>query len=168
MHRASWRSLAVFVTIFVHVACAPYLHRYRHACFEEKNGLRVYERSATSTDTQGKKLTLARVGLPIKARVSRSAYELSIDTPLNYMPVVFLKALTPDGRQLIVEGPHVIVLDPGSGSAIEGYQYSFLVEEAQGAPLQITVRDSSGHILGSEVLQYIVRSRGIQYGIESL
>jgi hypothetical protein len=85
---------------------------------------------------------------------------------MNPNPVVFLKAVAPDGKRLVLEGRNVVPLYPRSGAELEGYQYSFLVDVAKGAPLAIVIRDPAGHVLGSEAFSYVVRSRGLAYGIE--
>ena len=159
-------AITAVLGLVTQAACGPYVISYRHPCFDEKQGLRVYERSTISRDSQGKRLLFARVGLPIRAKLDRPGYQISVDTPLNPNPVVFLKAVAPDGKRLALEGRNVVPLYPKSGAELEGYQYSFLVDAAKGAPLAIVIRDSAGRVLGSERLSYVLRSRGLAYGIE--
>jgi hypothetical protein len=147
-------------------ACSPYVMSYHHVCFLEGNGLEVVQLSTASLDSQGKPLLFAKVGLPTKARLNRSSYVILIDVPLNPMPVVFLKISTVNDKKLHIDGENLRLISESSGMGLDGYQYTFDVEQAAGRPLAFTVKDAAGDTLGTETLKYSVRSRGVAYGVE--
>ncbi len=145
-------------------ACSPFVMSYDHVCFEEANGLVILERSASSTDSQGKPLRFAKTRLPLKAQLRRDDYLVEIDTPANPMPVVFLNVRTLRGERLKLRGGNIHLVYP----TVNDYSHSFHVHEACGEPLTFEVLDSSGRVLGHERLEYRVRTRGFSYGIEAI
>ncbi|HEU5136144.1 MAG TPA: hypothetical protein VFU13_13425 [Steroidobacteraceae bacterium] len=78
--------------------------------------------------------------------------------------MIFFSVRTADGVVLNVEGAHVRRVHPDA--EVLGYQYSFMVEEAHGKPMELVIRAPDGSELGRERLTYKVRSRGVAYGIE--
>jgi hypothetical protein len=148
--------------------CAPYLMSFTHLCFEEQAGLEVLARSTASPDTQGNELHRPKVGMPLKLRLSRPSYSIDFDTPLQISPVVFLSARDEHGVTLNISGASVKRVFPGSGAELDGFEFSFYVQEAKGAPLYITIADPTGKVLGTETLRYKIVSRGYAYGIESI
>jgi len=166
---AQGRNVAGAIVLAIGVAgCWPYVMSYTHLSFEKKDGLEVLERSTTSPDTQGAELRSPKVGMPLKLRLARPAYALHFDTPMQTSPVVFLSARDTKGVALLVVGPNVRRVYPGSGAELDGFEYSFYVQEAKGAPLSVTISDSTGKVLGTETFPYKVVSRGYSYGVESL
>jgi hypothetical protein len=168
MHRIS--SLAVGC-LLMFTGCAPYVISYKHVHFKESDRLRVIERSSSSPDSQGKPVHWAKIGLSTKVQVSGNDYLLDIGIPINALPVVFLNVHDLHGKALMLSGPHIIELKETSGAFLDGYRFSFLVQEASEQPeraLIVTIKDGSGAILGNEVLPYEIRSRGFVYGIEGL
>jgi hypothetical protein len=157
---------AVLIGSLFQVACSPYVISYHHVCFQETNGLQVLQRSTASLDSEGKALLFAKVGLPTKARVDRPLYTILIDVPLNSIPVVFLKVTALNGNGLRLHGQNLKTISATSREGLEGYQYTFDVERASGLPLTFTVKDAAGKTLGVETLNYVVRSRGVAYGVE--
>jgi hypothetical protein len=159
-------TVAIFITVLSQAACRPYVTSYRHVCFREAKGLEVLERSATSLDSQDKPLLFAKVGLPTKARLTRPLYTVAIDTPLNDIPVVFMKISTLTEKQIHIDGVNLNRISVASAMGSEGYQYSFDVERAAGRPLAFTVMDAAGNTLGTETVEYTIQSRGVAYGVE--
>jgi hypothetical protein len=141
---------------------------YTHLIFDAADGLEVLEASTTSPDTQGGELHSPKVGMPLKLRLMRPTYTLLFDTPLQTSPVVFISARDRQGLPLLISGAHVRRVHPGSGAELDGFEFSFYVQEANGKSLSIEISDSSGKVLGLELLPYQVMSRGYSYGIDSV
>ena len=106
--------------------------------------------------------------MPLKVQLSRPSYTLLFDTPLQISPVVFISARDREGLPLLISGPHVRRVYPGSAAELDGFEFSFYVLEANGESLSIEISNSSGKVLGSELLPYKVVSRGYSYGIDSV
>lgn len=144
--------------------CSPYVISYKHVCLAEENGVAILARSTDSNDPQGNPLLFAETHLPLRAVLKRPAYVVQIDTPQNPMPVVFLKARSPEGAALDIVGTYVRRTHPDA----VGYTHSFDVRAADGKPVELQIRDASGQLLGEETLRYEIRVRGIAYGIDSI
>jgi hypothetical protein len=157
-------ALAFIAAMLLASGCSPYVIPYKQVCFEEENGVTVIERSPLARDSQGKPLTSATSDLPVRARLERPEYTVLIDTPQGSIPLVFLNVVAPDGRALDIEGKHVHHVHPDA----VGYSHSFYVREANGAPLEMVIRDPTGRVLGSETLRYRIRTAGVVYGIEGV
>jgi hypothetical protein len=142
--------------------------RYTHLSFEPMDGLEILVKSTSSLDTQGAELHSPKVGMPLKLRLARPHYTILFDTPLQTSPVVFLSARDEKGVVLRLSGAHVRRVYPGSGAELDGFEYSFYVQEAKGEPLGITIENATGAVVGSEVLPYEIVSRGHSYDIETL
>jgi hypothetical protein len=163
--RSRSAAFAFFAAMLFASGCSAYVIPYKQVCFEEENGLTVIERSPLARDSQGKPLTFATSDLPVRARLERPEYSVLIDTPQGSgIPVVFLNVVAPDGRALDIEGKHVRHVHPDA----VGYSHSFYVREANGAPLEMVIRDPTGRVLGSETLRYRIRTAGVVYGIEGV
>ncbi len=132
------------------------------------DGLEILVKSTSSLDTQGAELHNPKVGMPLKLRLARPHYTILFDTPLQTSPVVFLSARDEKGVVLRLSGAHVRRVYPGSGAELDGFEYSFYVQEAKGEPLGITIENATGAVVGSEVLPYEIVSRGHSYGFETL
>jgi hypothetical protein len=155
-------AFAFFAAMLLASGCSPYVIPCKQVCFEEENGLTVIERSPLARDSQGKPLTFAASDLAVRARLERPEYTVLVDTPQGSIPLVFLNVVAPDGRALDIEGKHVHHVHP---DALR-YSHSFDVREANGAPLEMVIRDPTGRVLGSETLRYRIRTAGVVYGIE--
>jgi hypothetical protein len=148
--------------------CSPYVMSYKHLIFDAADGLEVLEASSKSPDTQGVELLRPKVRMPLKVRLSRPSYTLLFDTPLQISPLVFISARDGQGQPLLISGAHVRRVYPGSAAELDGFEFSFYVREADGESLSIEISNSSGRVLGSELLPYEVVSRGYSYGIEGV
>ncbi|MEZ5414193.1 MAG: hypothetical protein R3F03_07755 [Opitutaceae bacterium] len=148
--------------------CAPKLFRYMHVVVKESPALKVVERSTESNDTQGKPLSGRKIGLPTKSVLTRSDYTIVVSTRLNYAAVVFLRVESVKRKVARLNGPHLRAIEERSGMGLEGYGYSFLVAQAQGAPLEFDVLSDDGSIIGHEKIIYSVVSRGYQWAIDTL
>ena len=148
--------------------CSPYVATYTHLRFEPADGLEVLAKSTSSPDTQGAELHSPKVGMPLKLRLSRATYTVLFDTPLQSSPVVFLSARDAHGLPLTISGGNVRHVYPGSAAELEGFEFSFYVQEAKGEPLSITIQSLSGEVLGKETLPYKIVSRGYSFGIEGV
>jgi len=142
------------------------LIRYKHVVVDESSQLKVTERSTESNDSQGKPLSWRRIGLPTKSILTGSGYIVIVDTPVNSMPVVFLKANDEQKKLLNLRGAHFRVLDKTSAMGPEGYRYSFIVDEANGDPMEFDVVSAQGVIFGHEKIRYHVVSRGYAWAID--
>jgi hypothetical protein len=158
-------AFSVALTSLLVVACVPYATSYRHVYFEDRPGMVVYQRYTGGDDPTA--LLFARHDVPLKTRVSGNRYTVEILTPLSTgEPLAFLRAFDSGGATLILKGPNLLPLEKTAGIyVLEGYHYSFLVEDARGDPLRVQIEDGRGDVLGSETLPYRVRSRGRFYGI---
>ncbi len=161
-------ALVVIGLSLVAVSCAPYAYTARHVYFESIPGLDIYERSgAKGTD----RTLFATQDVPIRYRLRTARYALELKTYLSgHEPVVVLRALSPLGATLRIQGSHVGEFDPAilRLQLPDYYPYSFNAEEALGAPLDVAILDAAGAVLGHEILRYKIRSRGIKYGVEGL
>jgi hypothetical protein len=146
--------------------CSPYRIDHLHLVFDDTPGLVVVERSTDAVDSEGKPLKRGRTGFPTKARLERAGYTLQFDIPASSTPMVFLAARSADGAVLAVEGAHLRHVHPDA--VVLGYEYTFMVEEADGKPLEFVIRGPDGIELGREKLAYRIRSRGVAYGIDSI
>jgi len=135
---------------------------YKHVVFDENASLKVIERSqGVEKSSDGKPLLKQVVGLPIHLQVMKSLYKIDVFTPINAEPVVFLDVLSGGGKVFTLKGAH---LQPIKAN----YQYSFLVDGANGAPVQVEILDATGERLGLETLTYKVINRGYTYCLDSL
>jgi hypothetical protein len=80
--------------------------------------------------------------------------------------MVFLAARAADDTVLVVEGEYVRPVHPDA--VVLGYEYSFLVKEADGKPMELVIHAADGSELGREKLTYKIRSRGVAYGTDWL
>ena len=142
-------------------ACGPYLISYKHVCVEESPVLSIIKISESSTTPNGAPLHSPKIGLPLEARIDRPDYRILIHTPMNPEPVVFLDAQTRSGAVVSITGPNLIRIH-------NNFQYSFLVGPAKGSPMSLSIYDSQGKLLGTERVNYRVKSRGFTYGIEAI
>ncbi len=154
--------------ILLFIGCAPYITSYKHVFFEENERVKVYDRSTNYHDSQEQPLYFAKTDLPVKTIVKHDNYTIFIDTPVNSLPVVFLKITGKNSKELILKGPHLIATAKNSNGYKEGYKYSFLINDSRGKPLKLSVQDLKGKILDSETSQYKIKSRGTTMGIEYL
>jgi hypothetical protein len=153
------RILIGIVMPIVFVGCVPWKTTYRHLVFSENPAIQVLERSNTvEKNSKGKPLKGLVTGLPVRSRLVRPTYSIEISTPINAEPVVFLRL---ENKELLLEGAH---LKPIQGD----FQYSFLVTEAKGAPLQLVIIDRTGNKVGTESLSYTLISRGHTWSIDAL
>src|SRR5580704_14481750 len=65
---------------------------YKHVVVDENSNLKVTEQSTEANDSQGKPLFWGKIRLPTKSVLTESGYIVIVGTPVNSMPVVFLKA----------------------------------------------------------------------------
>ncbi|MFP6583575.1 MAG: hypothetical protein VCD00_13615 [Candidatus Hydrogenedentota bacterium] len=84
------------------------------------------------------------------------------------MPVVFLRALDKEKHVLDLQGEHLRKIGENSGMSLKGYQYSFIVEDADGAPIQFDVIDRQEVVIGHEHVAYDLVSRGFLFVIDAL
>jgi hypothetical protein len=122
--------------------------------------LKILEKSNTSTDSQGQPVYRAKIDLPTKLRLTSNNYVIDISIPVNSSPVVFLAVTDKHGKILPASGHDIASISELSVLRKEGYRYSFLVDQAAGRPLKITVSDEEGKVLGTEELPYKIISRG--------
>lgn len=145
-------------------ACAPYRIDHRHLVLDETPGLIVLERSTEAVDSQGQPLKSGRTGFPLEATLQRERYAVHFDIPASSTPMIFFSARAADGTLLDLEGAYVRRVHPDA--EVLGYQYSFLLDDADGKPLEFVIRTADGKELARERLTYKIRSRGRAYGIE--
>ena len=167
----TWTGCAwvVIALSWLTVSCAPYVHTARHVYFESIPGLEIYERSGVPKDID--RALFATRDLPVRYRLRTARYVLELKTPLGaHKTGVLLRAGLPQGGRLAIQGAHVFESDPAilRLQLPDYYPYSFEAEEAQGAPLDVTILDAAGAVIGHEILMYKIRSRGILYGVEGL
>ena len=139
---------------------------YTHPVVAEGNGLRVVERSSESKSSQGKPLSGAKIGLPTKSLIQRVEYAIDIKTPLNAIPVMFLRAHDSAGSDLRLNGAHLHELDKRSAGSLDGDRYTFYLDAAKGLPLEFDVITPAGTVLGHEKIEYRVVSRGHIWVVE--
>jgi hypothetical protein len=146
--------------------CAPYRIDHRHLVLEPMPGLEVHRRS-TPADSPGEELRRPRYGLPLECTLRRDRYTVVLSMPLGMTtPMLFVGAHTPLDETLVVEGAHLRGVHPDAREANADHPYTFMVEEAEGKPLQITIRERDGTLVGRETLRYRIVSRGVASGIE--
>ena len=160
--------LIAIVALMLVCGCRPVLIRYKHVVVAESAKLKVTERSAESNDSQGKPLSKPRIGLPTKSILTGNGYVVTVYTPVNSLPVVFLKASDERQKVLALRGAHLRQLEKRSGLGIEGYSHSFIVDEANGAPMEFDVLAEQGTVLSHEKIVYDVISRGYVWAIDAL
>ncbi len=155
------KRLLIAATAGLLLCACTRLVRYHHLVVTGSAGLEVTERSNVSNDSQGNPLSAAKIGLPTKSIVRGKGYTVTIHTPSNATPVVFLKV---DGgksnRALSLRGAFLGPLEGNSAMGLEGYQYYFMVDEAAGRPIAFDVLTPRGGLLGKESLRYKLTSRG--------
>jgi hypothetical protein len=134
----------------------------------ESATLKVIERSTESNDSQGKPLSGRKIGLPTKSILTGSSYVVTVSTPVNSTAVVFLRADDNNMKTLDLRGAHLRQLEKKSGMGLEGYRYSFIVDEATGDSMEFDVVTEQGAVLGHEKIKYDVVSRGYVWVIESI
>jgi hypothetical protein len=148
------------------VGCSPYRIDYRHLVLESVPGLEVQRRS-TPADSPSDELRRPRHGLPLMTTLRRERYTVVMFTPLGAgMPMLFVGAHSPLDEALVVEGPQLRDVHPDARAANPEHPYTFMVEEAKGRPLTITIREPDGTLVGRETLRYRIVSRGVAWGIE--
>jgi len=143
--------------------CMPVLIHYKHVVVKESPKLKVVERSTESNSSDGSPLSNPKIGLPIKSLLSTSDYIIEIYTPINSIPVVFLKCADAQQQELELRGANLLKLDP-----INDYHYSFIVDEAAGKPLDFIVITNDGRLIGHEKVVYELISRGYVWAIDAL
>jgi hypothetical protein len=161
----------LFILVFCTVGlcgCAPALIRYKHVVVHESATIKTTERSTESNDSQGRPLSASKTGLPTKSILSGRGYVVIIRAPVNTEPVVFLRATDEMNNALKIQGSHLLEIEKTSALGLEGYNYSFLVREARGAPIEFEVIAKDGAILGHEKIEYDVVSRGYVWVIDSI
>lgn len=146
--------------VLILTACTPRDFSYTHAVLQDVDGLRVLERSTSSLDSQGRELQFPVVGLPIRSELRRPHYVIEFHTPLQTRPLMFFTATSASGEQLVVAGPTIHRVAPGSAEELEGHFYSFYFQETKSLFVEFTVSDAGGNVLGAEKLRYSVVSRG--------
>jgi hypothetical protein len=140
------------------------LIRYKHAVVEESSKVKVVERSTESNDSQGKPLSARKIGLPTKSILTERGYTVTIYTPVNSMPVVFLGAVDGKGNTLDLQGA---LLDEIKWKFETG-RYTFSLDKAAGGPMEFDVVSKQGVVLGHEKVKYAVVSRGYVWADDSL
>jgi hypothetical protein len=165
------RSLIIAVVGVVIVAISVWIFSlglisYKHIVVDENSKLKVTERSTESNDSQGKPLFWRKIGLPTKSTLTGSDYIVIADTPVNSMPVVFLKADDKQKKMLDLRGAHFRALDKKSAMGLDGYRYSFIIDEANGDPMEFDIVSEQGVVLGHEKIKYRVVSRGYAWAID--
>ena len=153
--------LACLITVTLW-ACEAREPTYTHAVLENVDGLSVLERSSSSPDTQGRDLQSPIIGLPIRAELRRPTYVVEFHAPLQARPLLFMAATSSAGEHLVVAGPHIRRVAPGSAEELEGHLYSFYFHEADSSFIAFSVSDARGNALGAERLRYSVVPRGHQ------
>ena len=160
---AAVSSIGLLALAFFSSGLAPQLYRYKHVVLHARAGLEVLDRSTTSPDAAGMPLSGAKVGFPLACVISAQEYAITVGTPLNSAPVLFLRAEDRKKAMLQLRGAHLVDLDPRSGMFLKGFRYSFLILQADGAPLEFDVIAEDGHRLGRERLRYDLVSRGYKW-----
>jgi len=159
--------LALGCAIFAS-GCQPVLIRYKHVVVAESATLKITERSSESNDSQGKPLSAAKTGLPTKSVLTGTGYVVTISTPVNASAVVFLRADDDKKNPLDIRGAHLRPLERKSGMGLEGFRYSFLVDEASGNLMEFDVVTDQGVVIGHEKIRYDVVSRGYVWVIDAI
>jgi hypothetical protein len=150
-------------------ACTPRFIVYLHICLEEDGRVKIVERSSESLDSQGKPLLFAKTGLPTRSKIEGVGYTVEIMTPLNATPVMFIKAVSETGQNLVISGTDIMQLDPKSGMARLGHlEYSYKVGDKRSGTVDIDISNLSGQKVGHERMNYTVRSRGRRIAIDAL
>ena len=162
------RFFTVVVIALLLSGCAPTLIRYKHVVVTESATVKVLERSSESNDSQGKPLSGQIIGLPTKSVLTGSNYIVTIFTPVNSSAVVFLRADDHNMKALDLRGAHLRQLEKKSGMGLQGYRYSFIVDEANGGSMEFDVVSEQGSVLGHENIKYDVVSRGYVWVINSI
>jgi len=158
------RLVFVLLVAWPMAGCAPYRIDHEHVVFDDTPGLTILERSTEAVSSERKPLRNGKVGFPIKTVLKRERYEVHFDLPPGSTPLLFLSVRTAQGTVLDVEGAYLRRVHPDA--EVLGYQYSYYVSEADGAPLEFVIRAPGGAELGKERLTYKIRSRGVAYGID--
>ena len=148
--------------------CSPVLIRYKHVVVVESATVTVIERSAESNDSRGKPLSGRKIGLPTKSILTERGYVVTILTPMNSAPVVFLEAEDQNKKALDLRGAHMNLLGKKFATGPEGFCYSFNVKEAAGDSMEFDVVTEQGVILGHEQIKYYVVSRGYIWVIDAI
>jgi hypothetical protein len=156
------------VCTLIACGCSVELIRYKHVVVEESSKVKVVERSTESNDSQGKPLSAPKIGLPTRSILTDKDFTVTIYTPVNSMPVAFLRADDERGNSLDLKGAFLERLDSKTGMGIKGYRYTFIVEKAAGDPMEFDVVSRQGVVLGHEKIGYAVTSRGYVWANDSL
>ena len=159
--------IAVACAVFV-CGCEPVLMRYEHPVVTESATLKVIERSTESNDLHGKPLSGRKIGLPIKSILTGRGYVVTVFTPMNFMPMVFLKADDEKKKALDLRGAHLRQLKKESRMSLDGYRYSFILDEATGDSIEFDIVTDQGVVLGHEKIKYDVISRGYVWVIDHI
>ena len=103
-------------------------------------------------------------GIPGEYVLEREAYTVRLSTGDRYYPRLWLAARDSADRRLLLAGPGVLPMrpEPLPGDADEGFDYFVRITERAGSgfspdTLELSVRDSSGRVLGTERLPLRVR-----------
>jgi hypothetical protein len=161
--------LGVISLLIFDSACSPYEYTLRHFCILETPYLKILERSTTNTtNSAGEKIYLGKVGLPLKARLERGKYFITIFTPLANGPVVSMTIKSTDQKILHIVGNNITSddikeLKPGSDC-----HYWFDAARANGSSMKFSVIDSKGISVGEEKLKYKIINRGYIIGVDTL
>lgn len=149
--------------------CAPRLSRYEHVVVQPSARLAILTRSSDSTDTQGKPLRGAKIGLPITSSLSSPSYAVGIHAPLQHQPLIFLRAEDAAKKPLQLRGANIRELEAHAGLRVtEGYTHAFDVTGSGRGQIDLEVVSGDGQVLGREMIGYDVVTRGYRWGVDTL
>jgi len=159
---------SLLIVVVLLSRCGPTLVNYEHLVVDENSKLEVIERSTASNSSQGDPLSGQKTDLPTKCILKGNGYVVTIDIPTNPFPVVFLRIVNENEEELSIRGAYLRDLDESSGAGIDGFQYSFIVDDADGDAIEFDVLGEQGVVLGHEKISYKVVSRGFAWAIDSI
>lgn len=159
--------IAISCSVFL-CGCAPVLIRYKHVIVSESATLKVVERSTESNDAQGKPLSGRKIGLPTRSALTGNGYVVTILTPMNSAPMLFLKVEDQNRKALDLRGAHLHLFGGKFATGSESPSYFFNLKEAAKDSIEFDVITGQGVILGHEKIKYDVVSRGYVWAIDAL
>jgi hypothetical protein len=168
--RVTQYGIEIITILLLTTRCGPSIYSYKHLCVKASTDLIIINKSTISTDSQGKSLKLAKIGLPLEARLEKHDYVIKIYTPLANVPIVHLVAQTHSKENLILAGPYIQKYDPSIFDKNNNvhYQYGFIVGMANGNPIKLSVFNNKGECLGVEIINYKIITRGYAIGVEAI
>ena len=155
-------SVALTILLF---GCQFKLYRYKHVVVAENSGLEVIERSTESNSSQGKPLSWQRTDLPLKSILREQDFVVTVYTPMNPTPEIYFEAETKDEESLDLRGAHLRAL---TKTRSDGHHYYFVLNDANGDPIEFDVVDENDAVLGHVKITYKVVSRGYEWILDGL